>query len=78
MKQQTIRPRKLRIAASAAHRLRERLLLHDSISASDMRMLLTILDDVYPRPKTPTAILSPLLVGIGLGLVIAFLLLLSV
>ncbi len=80
MKQQKKRTEKLRIAPAAAHKLRERLLTSEMLSAADLKMILAILDDVYPRRRpAPLIAWGSLLAGIavGFGLVVALLLTLA-
>ncbi len=67
MTQQRTQQKRLRVSVAAAHRLRERVLLHDTISKADVKMLLTIIDDVYPQPHARAPVLWPLLLGMALG-----------
>lgn len=69
---QTGAPRRLRVPAAEADRLRS-LLLSDEvglIGSQDIRKLVTVLEDVYPAQRRRHAYWQPLLMGIGIGLMI--------
>ena len=71
--QQKSRQPKLRIPYREADRIRFCLISdQDVLGSREVGALIKILDDVYPRRRNrQTSFLGPLLIGIGIGLVVA-------